>query len=124
MSQDTILIAFYVITMLDVLVAAGFAIAGLTTPASIAPPPHNAASEIFASYAAARALPLAFVVLVAIVLHATLAVFWLGFLAGLIQFADAYIGFRQHDMRKTVGPVVIGVIQLAAVVVARKSGIA
>ena len=123
MSQDTILIAFYVITMLNVLVSAGFSSAGLTTPASIAPPPHNEASAVFASYAAARAVPLAFVTLVAIVLHATLAVFWLGFLAGLIQFADAYIGFRQQDMRKTIGPLVIGVIQLAAVVVARKSGL-
>ena len=124
MSQDLILVAFYVITIVNVLISAGFAVAGLTSPASVAPPPHNQASAIFASYAAARAVPLAFVVLVAVVLHSTLAVFWLGFLGALIQFADAYIGFRQHDMRKTIGPIVIGVIQLIAVVVARKSGLA
>jgi len=124
MSQDTILVALYVITMVNVLISAGFSVAGLTTPESVAPPPHNAASAIFASYAAARSVPLAFVTLVAVVLHATLAVFWLGFLAALIQFADGYIGFRQHDRRKTIGPIVVGVVQLIAVVVARKSGIA
>jgi hypothetical protein len=124
MSQDAILIAFYVITMVNVLISAGFAIAGLTRPEAVTPGAPTEAARVFASYSAARALPLAFVVLVAIVLHATFALFWFGFLAGLIQFADAWVGYRQHDRRKTIGPIIIGVLQFAALVAARKSGVA
>ena len=81
------------VTALDVLEASGFALAGLypqaILPAGFTPTPVAA---IFALYAAARTLPLAVFVLIAIFnkLRATLIV--LGTLAGIIQFLDFFVG--------------------------------
>src|SRR3974390_2311766 len=59
-----------VITLLNVLVASGFSIAGLIRPDLILPPgaASGGASVVFAMYAAARALPLAGAVLLAVVM--------------------------------------------------------
>ncbi|HTJ58795.1 MAG TPA: hypothetical protein VL418_14685 [Devosiaceae bacterium] len=114
MNADNILIAYFVITVANVLVAAGFAATGIARPEAIAPGDNSQQTRIFALYAAARALPLAFVTIVAVVLNATEAVIWLGVAAGITQLADAAIGLKQRDFRKTFGPVVIAVLQLAA----------
>ncbi len=105
------------ITALDVLVASGFALAGLIHPQSILPhgdAPTPAAS-IFAMYAAARTLPLAVFALVAIVKNWRQALVILGTLAGTIQFMDFFVGLAQRDPGKTIGPLVLAILQFAAV---------
>jgi hypothetical protein len=56
------------VTAMNVLAAAGFSIAGLVSPESILPVSYvpAAASFIFAMYAAAPTIPLAFITLIAI----------------------------------------------------------
>lgn len=105
-----------IITAANVLVAAGFSVAGLLAPTAILPSgaAPSAASSLFALYAAARALPLAVFVLAAIYKRAVLALLLLGGLAGVIQFLDAGIGFVQSDLGKFVGPALIGTLQMAA----------
>jgi hypothetical protein len=102
-----------VVTALNVLVASGFAIAGLVSPAAILPPgaAPNEASLIFALYAAARTIPLALFVLAAIYRGSAAALLVLGALAGVMQLLDAGIGLVQHDVGKTVGPLVIAGVQ-------------
>jgi hypothetical protein len=78
------------VTAFDVLVAGGFSIAGLVSPKSILPASYvpTEASFIFAMYAAARTIPLAFITLIAIYKNSTSAVLVLGTLAGFIQLLD------------------------------------
>jgi hypothetical protein len=38
----------------------------------------------------------------------------LGALAGCVQFVDAFVGFYQYDVAKTVGPLVLAVLQFYA----------
>jgi hypothetical protein len=116
MTPDTILIAFYVITAMNVIVAASFAATGLARPEAVTAGPVTESSKNFALYAAARALPLAFVTIVGIVLHHTEAVFWLGVVAGFAQLADAGIGWRQRELRKTLGPLIIAVLQFGVLI--------
>jgi hypothetical protein len=106
-----------IITALNVLVAAGFAITGLFAPAAILPPGSapTSASALFALYAATRTLPLAVFALVAIFLRAIPALLILGGLAGLVQFLDAGVGLVQGDVGKTVGPLLIAVLQMGTV---------
>jgi hypothetical protein len=105
-----------VVTAINVLVATGFAIAGIVAPASILPAGDapTDASFVFALYAAARALPLAGFVLVAIYKRASSSLLVLGGLAGIAQFLDAGIGVIQHDPGKIGGPLVIAVLQMLA----------
>jgi hypothetical protein len=104
------------VTAINVLVAAGFSIAGLVSPKSVLPTGSapTDASFIFAMYAAARAIPLAVIALVAIVRHSESALLILGTLAGFIQLLDAGVGLLQHDLGKTVGPLVIAGLQFFA----------
>jgi hypothetical protein len=85
-------------------------------PASILPAGDapTDASFVFALYAAARALPLAGFVLVAIYKRASSSLLVLGGLAGIAQFLDAGIGVIQHDPGKIGGPLVIAVLQMLA----------
>jgi hypothetical protein len=39
----------------------------------------------------------------------------LGFLAGIIQSADAIVGIFQHDLGKSIGPAVIAVLQFCVI---------
>jgi hypothetical protein len=39
----------------------------------------------------------------------------LGFLAGIIQFADMWIGIYEGNLVKTIGPFLLGCLQLYAV---------
>jgi hypothetical protein len=106
-----LLIIFYLVTAIDVLVAAGFAIAGIVQP-----------SIVFALFAAARAVPLAIVTLVAIGLGAITAVEWLGALAGIIQLADfCILGLRQRAMAKAIGPLVLAILQFLVIILLRNS---
>ena len=106
------------ITAINVLVASGFAIAGLVAPQAILPPgaAPGEASSVFALYAAARSLPLAAFALWAIAWRNVQALIVLGALAGVIQLLDAGIGLVQHNVGKAIGPLVIAVLQAFATV--------
>jgi hypothetical protein len=105
------------VTAINVLVAAGFSIAGLVSPTSILPAGYvpTDASLLFALYAAARSIPLALVALIAIYKQSEAALLILGSLAGFIQLLDAGIGALQHDPGKTIGPLAIAALQFFAV---------
>src|SRR6202045_2322233 len=107
------------ITALNVLVASGFSIAGLFKPEYVLPAGsvQTQASFIFAMYAAARTLPLALMAVAAIYQRSLSSLMVLGVLAGIIQFADAAVGFYQRDIGKTVGPLILGAAQIYAVIV-------
>ena len=104
------------VTILDVLVAGGFSVAGLIHPGAVLPATAEptVGSGIFALYAAARTLPLALAVLVAVARSDTRVVLALGLLAGTVQVLDGFIGLSEHDPGKTIGPFVIAALQFAA----------
>ena len=105
------------VTLLNVGVMSGFAVAGLLSPLALVPAGAmpGPASQTFALYAAARTLPLALLVLAGVVKRSWSAVVFFGLLAGLIQLADAGVGMVQHDPGKTYGPLALGLLQLYAV---------
>jgi hypothetical protein len=105
------------VTVINVLVASGFAVAGLIKPEAVLPADHvpTDASFIFALYAAARTVPLALITLAVIYKRAPSALLILGGLAGAIQFLDAGVGLVQHDAGKSIGPLIIAVLQFFAV---------
>jgi hypothetical protein len=110
------------ITALNVLIASGFSIAGLLKPEYVLPAGsvQTQASFIFAMYAAARTLPLAMMASVAIYQRSSSSLRVLGLLAGFIQFADGAVGLYEHDIGKTVGPLILGVLQMYAISILRK----
>ena len=110
------------ITALNVLVASGFSIAGLLKPEYVLPAGsvQTQASFIFAMYAAARTLPLAMMASVAIYQRSSSNLRVLGLLAGFIQFADGAVGLYEHDIGKTIGPLILGVLQMYAISNLRK----
>ena len=105
------------LTALNVVVASGFSIAGLITPELVLPlgATPTDASAIFAMYAAARTIPLALTTMVAIYKGSASALLILGLLAGIIQLVDAAVGLLQRDVGKTVGPLLLAIVQLYAV---------
>ncbi len=111
------------ITALDVLVASGFALAGLFHPQAVLPAGEapTPGSAIFAMYAAARTLPLAIFVLIAIFKNWRQTLIVLGILAGTIQFLDFFVGVAQHDAGKALGPLVLAILQFAAVYALRRN---
>ena len=111
------------VTAVNVLVAGGFSIAGLVSPKSILPADYapTEASFIFAMYAAARTIPLAVVALIAIYKRSESALLVLGTLAGVIQLLDAGVGLFQHDLGKSIGPLVIAAFQFFAVYLLSRS---
>jgi hypothetical protein len=111
------------ITAINVLVAVGFSVAGLVNPKWILPASYvpTEASFIFALYAAARTIPLAVIALVAIYQRSESAILLLGTLAGFIQLLDAGVGLLQHDLGKSIGPLVIAAFQLLAVLCVPKT---
>jgi len=113
-SERTALRVTSLVTALNVLVACGFSVAGLLSPSAILPPSTSptTASEIFAMYAAARTVPLAIITLATLGRQSwTLP---LGTLAGAAQLLDAGVGLFQHDVGKTIGPLLIAVLQFLA----------
>lgn len=105
------------VTALNVLVASGFALAGLVSPKSILPPgaAPSEASLLFACYAAARAIPLALVALAAIAKRSSSALMVLGLLSEIVQLADGGVGIYQGDPGKTFGPLVIAGLEFWAI---------
>ena len=105
------------LTALNVVVASGFSLAGLIKPELVLPAGATPtdASAIFAMYAAARTIPLTLITMAAIYAGYASALFVLGLLAGIIQFADAAVGLLQHDVGKTVGPLFLAILQVYAV---------
>jgi hypothetical protein len=116
-------LAASLITALNVLIASGFAIAGLVSPACILPAnaAPNRASFIFALYAAARTLPLAAMTLATIAKGSAANLTVLGLLAGAVQLADAAVGVFQDDPSKIFGPLFIAALQFYAVYLFKKS---
>jgi nitrate reductase gamma subunit len=111
------------VTAINVLIAAGFSIAGLIHPHAVLPPGDvpTEASSLFALYAAARTVPLALITLAAIYRRATSALLILGTLAGVIQLLDAGIGLLQHDAGKFAGPLVIAIVQFSVLLLLNSS---
>jgi hypothetical protein len=112
-----------VVTAINVLVASGFSIAGLVNPKSILRAGYvpTEASSIFATYAAARSIPLAVMALIAICKQSEAALLILGSLAGFVQLLDTGVGLLQHDPGKTIGPLVIAVFQFFAMYLLSRS---
>ena len=111
------------VTGMNVLVAAGFSIAGLVNPKSILPASYvpTEASFIFAMYAAARTIPLAFITLIAIYKKSESVLLVLGTLAGFVQLLDGGVGMLQHDLGKSIGPLVIAALQFSAMYLLSRS---
>jgi hypothetical protein len=109
------------VTAINVLVAGGFSIAGVISAKSILPVVPTEASFIFAMYAAARTIPLAFITLIAIYKNSESALLILGTLAGVIQLLDGGIGLLQHDLGKTMGPLVIAALQFSVMYLLSRS---
>ena len=110
-------IAAATVTCINVLVASGFAITGVIRPHSVVPmtEPLTQGSSIFSLYAAARTLPLAAMVLVACYKRWPMALMVLGTLAAFIQLLDCGVGLYQHDLGKTLGPLVLSILQFTVV---------
>ena len=122
-AQTTAMRAASWISAINVLVAAGFSLAGLISPKAILPVDYapTEASFLFAVYAAARAIPLALVTLAAIYRRSASALLVLASLAGIIQLADSSVGLLEHDVGKTLGPLAIAAAQFWAVFALWKS---
>ena len=122
-SRPTAMHVAALVTAVNVLVASGFAIAGLISPQSILPPTvtPNEASHIIGLYGAARTIPLALFALAAIYRGSTSGLLILGGLAGLIQVLDGGIGIVQGDPGKTVGPLAIAALQLGSLIYLRRA---
>jgi hypothetical protein len=105
------------ITLLNVTVATGFSITGLVRPDLIVPTGSIAspASAIFAMYAATRTIPMALAVMLAIYLGSESGLIALGALAGVIQASDVLVGIANHDAGKTIGPLVLAMLEGAAI---------
>jgi hypothetical protein len=120
--QKYITVASWV-TALNVLTACGFTIEGLISPKLFLPPGVivTDAAVIFSMYAATRIVPLTLVTLVVIYKRSQLGLFVLGLVAGFIQLLDAPIGVYQHDLGKTVGPLILAALQFTVLYKMRKT---
>lgn len=107
------------VTLLNVVVATGFSIAGVFFPGFIVRGGEGSrTAKVFALYGLARSLPLLLVVLWAAFRADETALIWLGTLAAIIQFADAAVGTRTGDQIKVWGPLGLGTAQLVVVLLA------
>jgi hypothetical protein len=97
-----------VVTAISALTSLGFSIAALVRPIE--------GSLSTARYAASRSVALAIAAAVPIV---ATSVSWAEAVAlamVIVQAGDATIGLREHDIRRTLGPAVFAVINLAALI--------
>lgn len=106
------------ITIINVLVATGYSIAGIISPQTILPETiiPNKASFIFALYAAARTIPFAIIVIYTIITRNKTSLMTLAILAGFIQLVDGFIGIYQHDIMKSAGPFFLSIIQFSSLI--------
>ncbi|HTD40395.1 MAG TPA: hypothetical protein VK671_07240 [Mucilaginibacter sp.] len=109
-----------IFTVLNVLVATGFAVAGIVSPHLLlaANVTANKAITIFALYAGARGIPMATLTIISVFRKHWNAFITLAVVAGAIQFLDGFIGIYEQDLSKTVGPFVIAIIEFAAIYLA------
>ncbi|KAA1184676.1 hypothetical protein FP026_04700 [Rhizobium tropici] len=107
------LTALYTVTIINVLGAAFFAIAGLVRPTLVAPGSQTESSRIFALYTLARTIPIAVVTIAAGVWAPLIAMLWLSALSALLQLLDGYVGTQLRNARTTWGPIFLGVVQSA-----------
>lgn len=112
-----------IVTVVNLLVATGFSVAGIINPALILPPGIDTDKRflILALYAGARTIPLAIITIFTVFNKNWNTLFTLAILAGTIQLLDGFIGLLQNDLSKILGPFVIAVIQFAVVYAARNS---
>jgi hypothetical protein len=110
------LIFVSLVTIINVLVATGYSVAGLIDPSLIMPVSSviTDSTNIFAMYAAARTIPIALLAIWAVIKRTRQELFILGILAGSMQFLDGFIGLYQHDLGKTIGPFVLALLQFIA----------
>jgi hypothetical protein len=99
----------------NALTSTGFGIAALVSTAGL---PRDDGARIYAMYAAARTLPLAVLAVALMARRARSAMLAVSALLGAVQLCDALVGLAQADVGKTLGPTVVGLVTLAAVVVA------
>ena len=79
-----------IVTIVNTLVSAGFAVVGLVRPTAVIASATNAPAERFlGQLAAARALPLLLITIAVAVTGNAGALVWLAALAALIQLGDA-----------------------------------
>ncbi|MDB5589373.1 MAG: hypothetical protein JWP26_4343 [Devosia sp.] len=108
-----------VVTLINVLVATGFSLAGVFFPVFIVRGGEGShTAKVFALYGVARSTPLLLVVLWAAFRADGTALIWLGLLAGVIQLADAAVGLQTGDKVKVWGPLGLGAVQLVVVLLA------
>ena len=108
-----------VVTLLNVIVATGFFLAGVFFPGFIVRDGEGSqTAKVFALYGVARSVPLLLVVLWAVFRADLTALIWLGLLAGAFQLADAIVGTQTGDKLKVWAPLALGVVQLVAVLLA------
>lgn len=107
------------VTAVNALVATGFSLAGVFFPGLIVRDGEGSqTARVFALYGLVRSAALLLVVLWAAFRADSLALIWLGTLAGIIQLADAGVGTQTRDMLKVWGPLALGSVQLVVVLLA------
>ncbi len=106
-----------IITVVNVLVATGFAVAGIVNPHFLlaANVTTDKAITVFALYAGARGIPMATLTIMSVFSKHWNAFITLAVLAGLIQFLDGFIGIYQQDLSKSAGPFIIATVQFVAI---------
>lgn len=108
-----------VVTALCALVSAGFSLAALFFPGFIVRDGEGTnTTRVFALYGIARSVPILLVVIWAAFRADPAAMIWLGTLSGVVQLADAAVGTQTGKQYAIWGPLSLGVIQLAVVILA------
>lgn len=114
-----IMVLLIIVTLLNVIVATGFSLAGVFFPGFVVRDGEGShTARVFALYAVARSVPLLLVVMWAAFRADSAALIWLGLLAGIIQLADAAVGTQTGDKMKIWGPLTLGIAQLVIVLLA------
>jgi ethanolamine transporter EutH len=109
-----------IFTAVNVVVATGFAVAGIVNPRLLLATnvSTDKAITVFALYAGARGIPIALLTVISVFRKHWNAFITLAVVAGVIQFLDGFIGIYEQDLSKTVGPFIIATIQFAAIYLA------
>jgi len=105
--------ALATVTVLNVLISLGFAIAGLVRPEAILPAGMavTGAATTFALYACVRSLVLAGFVISTVMTRDVSRLRLLGSFAALVQLLDAGVGVYQQDLGKIIGPLAVATLQ-------------
>lgn len=107
-----LMVLLIIVTLLNVVVATGFSVAGVFFPRFIVRGGERSdTARVFALYGVARSVPLLLVALWAAFQASVPGLLWLGALAGVIQLADAAVGTLTGDRTRVFGPLVLGIVQ-------------